>query len=89
MTDRDLSDYAATNGWTVSEEFLPEAEWTFGMPTWMLTVSKDGELFAESTRFGMGEHHYDKLLEAMVEWDGMSEVERDEQRTQARQVRDA
>jgi hypothetical protein len=76
MTEEQLLDYAATNDWIVTEEFLPAAEWEFGMPTWKLTVSKAGELFAESVRFGLGEHHYDEILAAMTEWDGLSEAER-------------
>jgi hypothetical protein len=80
-----MSDYAAAHGWNAVEEFLPEDDWMFGMPTWKLTVHKDGELFAESVRFGMGKHRYSELLEAMTEWDGLSEDERAARRAEAAQ----
>jgi len=76
MTQEQLFDYATANGWIAVEEFLPEADWTFGMPTWKLTVSKDAEPFATSTRFGMGSHRYGEILDAMAEWDDLDESER-------------
>jgi len=83
MTQEELFAYAAANGWTAVEDFLPEAEWTFSMPTWQLTVSKDGELFAQSVRFGMGVHRYGEIHDAMVEWDGLDAPTRAARRAQA------